>query len=189
MKSRLLKLLAPGVLLASIVGCSTAPTHLIISPQIYLPASAQLSGKEANVEVVDMRTSTHIVQILKKDEAATILSAKLRLEDTIRGVLTKQWRRQGLSISPDAKNKITATIEKAIISVDQESVSYSTQSEIIIKVTIDNNQQTLTTSFKTRAYNQGALNADIATLEAEFNQHLATLLKQIVLSKDIRNFL
>jgi len=189
MNFKFLKSLMASVLLVTLTACSTTPTHLIITPELYITASNQFFNKQASVTVEDMRTSTHIVQILEKDEAATILSAERRLEDTIQGILTKQWQQQGLLISATAKNNLTVTIEKAIISVQQESVSYSTQSEIIIKVTIDNTKQTLTTRFKNRAHSEGALKADIAVLEREFNQHLSTLLKQIITSKDIRNFL
>jgi len=184
-----LKPLMASVLLITLMACTNAPTHVIITPELYLTASNQLSNKQASVSVVDMRTSTHVVQILKEDEAATILSAEKRLEDTIQGILTKQWQQQGMLITGSAKNTLTVTIEKAIISVEQESVSYTTQSEIIIKVTIDNTKQTLTTRFKNRAHSEGALKADIAVLEREFNQHLSTLLKQILTSKDIKNFL
>ncbi len=189
MKSKLVKLLAVYLLLASVFGCSTAPTHIIVSPQVDLTPSNQLAEKQAHLSVIDMRTSTHIIQILKKGEAATILSSKSRLEDIFQDVLTTQWKKQGLSFSDGAKNKITITIDKAIISVVQESVSYDTQSEIIVKVSIDNSLKTLSSHFKTRGHKEGALKADIAALEKEFNQHLSTLLKQILNSKDIKSFL
>lgn len=189
MKFTIFKSMALISLLATIASCSTAPTHLIVSPHVHLPASNQLLGKEAQLTVVDMRTSTHIVQILEKDEAAVILSSKQRLEDIIQGTLTQEWKKQGLLLSENTKNKITLTIEKAVISVDQQSVNYTTQSEIILKVTIDNTKQTLTSNFKNRAHNEGPLNADIAALEREFNQHLSTLLKQVIKSRDIKAFL
>jgi len=189
MKLIKLKHLVIAFLFVGIVSCSTTPTHIVVSPQVSLSPSNQLSYKETQLTVIDMRTSTHIVQILEKDEAAIILSAKRRLEDTTKAILTEQWQKQGLSFSDSAQNKMTVTIEKAIISVDQESVSYTTQSEIIIKVTIDNSQQTLTSNFKTRASNEGALTADITALEREFNQHLSTLVRQILTSKDIKTFL
>lgn len=189
MNLKTFKSIALTLLLASIVGCSAVPTHLIVSPQVSLSPSNQLSGKEAQLNVVDMRTSTHIIQILEEDEAATILSSEQRLEDIIQAILAKQWQQQGLALSESANNKVTVTIEKAVISVEQESVSYSTQSEIIIKVSIDNTKQTLTSNFKNRAHSEGALNADVAVLEREFNQHLSTLMKQILTSKDIKTFL
>lgn len=175
--------------LLTITGCGTAPTHLIVTPEVHLAASNQFSGKMAQLNVIDMRTSTHIVQIIEKDEAAIILSSKQRLEDIIQETLTTQWQNQGLTFSADAEDKITLTIEKAVISVDQKSVNYTTQSEIILKVTIANDKQTLTSNFKNRAHNEGPLNADLAALEREFNLHLSTLIKQVLTSKDIKAFL
>lgn len=183
--------LAPIALLSllTITGCSTAPTHLIVAPQVHLAPSNQFSGKQAQVSVIDMRTSPHIIQILEKDEAAIILSSEQRLEDIIQTTVTQQWTNQGLNISETANNKINLTIEKAVISVEQQRVNYTTQTEIILKASIDNGKQTLTSNFKTRAHNEGPLNADIAALEMEFNQHLSTLIKQVLISKDIKAFL
>ena len=189
MKSPFLKAFAAATLFTIISGCTSAPTHLIISPQVSIAPSNKLTNKQAQLSVIDMRTSTHIIQILEQDKAATILSSKKRLEDIIQEVLSKQWQQQGLSISETGKNRITVIIDKAIISVNQESVSYDTQSEIIVKINIDNSKQTLTSRFKTRGHNEGAFNADIAVLEQEFNQHLSTVLKKIINSKDINKFL
>lgn len=184
-----LKSITSAAILFLVTACSAPPTHLIVSPQVELRPSNVYAGKQAHISVIDMRTSTHIVQILEEDEAAKILSSEQRLEDIIQAVLVKQWPQQGLEINSNTKNNLTVTIEKAIISVEQLSVTYNTQSEIIIKVTIDNTKQTLTSRFKNRAHNEGALTADIAALEREFNQHLSTLLKQILNSKDIKKFL
>lgn len=184
-----LKVIALTSLLAILTACSSAPTHLIISPEIYLQPSNQLAGKEAQLNVIDMRTSPHIIQILEEGEAAIILSSEQRIEDILQKVLKKEWQKQGLTFTESAQNKITVTVEKAVISVDQEAVSYDTQSEIIIKVSVDNGKQTLNSRFKNRAHSEGALNADIAALEREFNQHLNALIKQMILSKDIKTFL
>lgn len=189
MKFILFKSVTLLLLLASIVGCSTMPTHLIVSPQISLSPSNQLIGKEVQLRVVDMRTSPHIIQILEKNEPAIILSSEQRIENIIHDTLSTHWQLQGLTINGSTTNKMTVTVEKAVISVVQESVSYSTQSEIIIKVAIDNSKQTLTSNFKTRAHSEGALNADVAVLEREFNQHLSTLLMQMLTSNDIKTFL
>lgn len=172
-----------------LTSCSTMPTHLIVAPDIQLPPSNQYVGTEAQLTVIDMRTSTHIVQILEKGEAAIILSSEQRLEDIIQEVLTQQWQTQGLRFSENANNKITLTIEKAVISVDQQSVNYTTQSEILLKVTIDNGKQTLTNNFKKRAYSEGPLHADVSALEREFNLHLSALIKQVIIGKDIKAFI
>ncbi|MEW6995186.1 YajG family lipoprotein [Colwelliaceae bacterium MEBiC 14330] len=189
MKSKFLKVITAATLFTIIAGCTSTPTHLIVSPQVVLAPSNKLANKDAQLSVIDMRTSTHIIQILEEDEAAIILSSEKRLEDIIQELLSQNWQQQGLSIAPIGKNKITVTIDKAIISVDQGKVRYDTQSEIIVKVSIDNGKQTLTSRFKTRGHSEGALNADIAVLEKEFNKHLSAVLTQILNSKDINKFL
>ena len=88
MSLKIVKSIVLTLLLASTFGCSTAPTHLIVSPQVSLSPSNQLSGKEAKLSVIDMRTSTHIIQILEKNEAAVILSSEQRLEGIIEGTLS-----------------------------------------------------------------------------------------------------
>lgn len=183
------KALTASLLISVLSACSNTPSHLIVVPEIYLAPSNNFSNKNAEVNVIDMRTSRHIVQILREGEAATILSSEKSLEDIVQEILVTQWPTQGLEMNPLSKNKVTVNISKAIISVVQESVNYTAQSEIIIKISIDNGMQTLNNTFKTRAYSEGAFKADIAALEIEFNRHLSTVLKQVLVSKDIINFL
>ncbi|TYK67277.1 YajG family lipoprotein [Colwellia echini] len=185
----ILKSIALSLLLLSITSCSSTPSHIVLALDVDLKPSNQLTGRNAQLQVVDMRTSPHIIQILEPDEPAIILSSQQRLETVIDNVLTKEWQEQGLTLNDTSTNKMTVIIEKAVISVDQESITYNTQSEIIIKVSVDNSKQTLTSLFKKRAHSEGALNADISSLEEEFNQHLSEILKQILISKDIKVFL
>ncbi len=183
------KLLATLLLSLILPACSSAPSHLIVAPEVNLPTTVLYSNKQAKLTVMDMRTSNHIVQILKESEAATILASQERLESIIQKALTHSWQKQGLILSNIASNHIAVSIEKAVVSVNQNTMSYKTQSEIIIQVKIDNGQQTLTNTFKSTANSEGALKADIAVLERDFNQNLSTLLKQILNSKDIKAFI
>ncbi len=176
-------------LAATLSACSSAPTHLIVAPDLQVAASNLYADKSAQLKVTDMRTSNHIVQILKPGEAATILSSSERLEKIIENTLQDNWQKQGLAFSSLANNQIDISIEKAIISVEQATMSYNTQSEIILQVRINNGSQTLTNTFKSRANSEGALKADIAVLERDFNQNLNTLLQQVMQSKDIKAFL
>lgn len=176
-------------LLITLSACSSTPSHLIVAPDVTVPSHSVYNNKQAQLTVTDMRTSNHIVQILKEGEAATILSSQERLESIINKNLSNNWQKQGLSITALASTAINIDIEKAIISVEQETMKYRTQSEIIIKITIDNGQQTLTNTFKNRGNSEGALKADIAVLERDFNQNLNTLLLSILNIKDIKAFL
>lgn len=183
------KQLSTLCLAAALTACASAPTHLIVAPDVNTNAASTYQNKQASLTVMDMRTSNHIIQILKEGDAATILSSQERLESIIEHSLLKNWQKQGLEFHGLANNQIHITIEKAIISVEQATVSYKSQHEIIIKVSINNGTQTLTNTFKSRGNSEGALTADIAVLEREFNQSLSTLLLQILNSSDIKSFI
>lgn len=183
------KILLPTIAAVLITGCSSAPTHVILSPQIIQTPNNTYLNTQASLSVVDMRTSNHIVQISEEGEAATILSSQQRLEDLISNTLTDTWKKQGIQFSDISSTKINITVDKAITSVTQKTMSYSAQSELIITVKIENAQQTLTNTFKSRGNSEGALKADIAVLERDFNSSLNTLLTQVVNSKDVSDFL
>jgi len=170
-------------------GCASAPSHLIVAPEIMAPSANQHIDKQATLNVVDMRTANHIVQILRKNEAATLFSAQERLEDIINNSLSENWQKQGLAIQASAINTFNIAIEKAVISVTQETLRYQVQTEIILKLTINNSLQTLTSTFKNRGNSKGPFKADIAVLERNFNQRLANLLQQILANEKINHFL
>lgn len=170
-------------------GCASNPSHLIIAPEITSSSVNQHLGKQTTLNVIDMRTANHIVQILRKDKAATIFSAQQRLEDIINKNLSKHWQQQGLTIQPNAVNTINISIEKAMISVEQATMSYQVQTEIVLKVMINNGKQTLTSTFRNTGSSKGPFQADVAVFERNFNQRLANLLQEILANEKINNFL
>jgi uncharacterized lipoprotein len=190
MKSKKNLLLITSLIMTVVLaGCASAPSHLIIAPEIMSTSVSQHANQQASLNVVDMRTAIHIVQILREGEAATLFSAQERLEDIIKSSLSKHWQQQGLSIKATAVNSINIAIEKAVISVTQETLSYEVQTEIVLKVKINNGIQTLTSTFNNRGNSEGPFKADIAVLERNFNQRLANLLEQILANDKINNFL
>ncbi|MFT7009270.1 MAG: putative lipoprotein [Colwellia sp.] len=190
MKSKKNLLLITSLIITVILsGCTSAPSHLIIAPEIMSTSVNQHTNQQASLNVVDMRTAVHVVQILREGEAATLFSAQERLEDIIKTSLSKHWQQQGLAIQTAAVNSINIVIEKAVISVTQETLSYEVQTEIVLKVTINNGIQTLTSTFNNRGNSEGPFKADIAVLERNFNQRLANLLQQILANEKINNFL
>jgi uncharacterized lipoprotein len=177
------------LLLMLLNGCANLPSHLIISPDNVITPAIFHANKQAQLNVIDMRTANHVVQIIRKGEAATLLSTQERLEETIKKNLSKHWKKQNLDIQPNGLNAITVAIEKAVISVVQERVEYQVQTEIVLKITINNGSQTLTTTFNNRGNSDGPLQADIAVLERNFNQRLEKILEQVLANKKISNFL
>ncbi|MDX2366896.1 MAG: YajG family lipoprotein, partial [Colwellia sp.] len=147
MKSKKKSLLIASLIITFLLtGCASAPSHLIIAPEITTQSTIQHVDQQATINVVDMRTANHVVQILREGEAATIFSAQDRLEDIIKNSLSKHWQQQGLTIQVGAINSINIAIDKAIISVAQETLKYKVQTEIVLKVTINNSVQTLTST-------------------------------------------
>ena len=190
MKSKKNLLLIISLIMTFVLsGCASAPSHLIIAPEIMSTSIIQHANQQASLDVVDMRTAIHVVQILREGEAATLFSAQERLEDIIKSSLSKHWQEQGLAIQANALNSINIAIEKAVISVTQETLSYKVQTEIVLKVTINNSLQTLTSTFNNRGNSEGPFKADIAVLERNFNQRLANLLQQILANEKIKLFL
>lgn len=177
------------ILLLGVSGCANIPSHLIVAPDIMATPAIFYHNQHAQLDVIDMRTANHVVQIIRQGEAATLVSAQERLEDTIKFNLSQHWQKQGLSINTSDINTIKVDIEKAVISVNQEMLEYKVQTEIVLKVTINNGEQTLTSTFNNRGNSDGPLQADIAVLERNFNRSLASLLQQILANEKISNFL
>jgi len=186
--------------------CSHTPSHFIIEPNIVNTPSANYNNKTAQLEVTDVRTARHLVQISEEGEAAILFSAKKRIENTIESTLTTQWEKQSLLINRanssntntsdtntnkpiNNTNKIHIIIEKAITRVTQYTLNYQIKTEIIIKVRINNGLQTQTTTFKSTGNSEGALQADVAALEYDFNQSLTSVLTQVLSNKKIQSFL
>jgi uncharacterized lipoprotein len=190
MKSQKNLLLITSLIMTFVLsGCTSAPSHLIIAPEIMSTSVIQHTDQQASLNVVDMRTAIHVVQILREGEAATLFSAQERLEDIIKSSLNKYWQQQGLAIQTTAVNSINIAIEKAVISVTQGTLNYEVKTEIVLKVIINNGLQTLTSIFNNRGNSEGPFKADIAVLERNFNQRLANLLQQILANDKINRFL
>ena len=172
-----------------LIGCASAPTHLIIAPEIITPPISKQINQQASLNIIDMRTANHIVQILRENEAATIFSAQERLEDIIKNSLSKHWPQQGLVISNNSVNAINIDIENALINVKQDTFKYQVQTEIVLKVSINNGIKTLTSTFKNTGSSKGPFKADLAVLERNFNQRLSNLLQNILVNEEINQFL
>lgn len=177
------------ILMIMLNGCANIPHHIIIAPNVDTTPAVSFYNKQAQLKVNDMRTANHIVQIMREGKAATLISAQERLEYTIENNLKKHWQAQGLIFNDRAINKINILIEKAIINVEQKFTKYKVQTEIVVKVTVDNGSQTLTNTFTNRGNSNGPLQADIAVLERHFTQSLAKLLHQILNSNKINKAL
>lgn len=172
-----------------LTGCASLPSHVIVAPDMTVTSAIYHNNKQAKLEVIDMRTANHMIQILREGDAAIILSAQDRLEDIINQSLKQHWQKQGLNIQSTGNNVISIAIEKSLISVSQQTFKYKAQTEIVLKVTVNNGAKTLTSTFKNSGSSNGPLKADIAVLERNFNLRLTNLLQQILVNEKISSFL
>ena len=177
------------IVLAMLAGCSNQSEQIIVAPQ--LVATNQLSYQQmpAQLTVQDMRTKQHLVQILATDKAAILHSSANNITQVIEKNLAKQWQQQGLKITANAATQITVFIDAALVSVNQQTLKYTANNELRIRVQIAKNNQTQTTHFKTTGSSNGPLRPDIAVLERDFNQQLGTILTNILTNADVQNFL
>ena len=193
LKNNKVKTLAASSLLLLLTACATKPTHVVIAPDLSITnkvtKQSQYQNKQASITITDMRSTQHVVQILRKDEAAEVYSSQQPLDKIIEQTLTTEFKKQGLVVNVQASNTIEIIIDNALISVQQEMMKYQVNNELVIRVKVNNGSQTLSNTFKVRGTSEGPFNADIAVLERDFNQQLAKLLVQVSNNTEIQHFI
>lgn len=180
-------LLPITALLFVLSACSNGPTSVVIAPQIIPTNTYNFMNKSAQLNVIDSRSSTHVVQILKEGEAATLYSSQTSLSSVISKSLSDSLKVQNLSLKENDSNSITVFIDKALITVDQSMMKYTAKNEISLRVSVANGEQTLSKKYDTTGKSNGPLRADIAVLERDFNQQIGKVLTQILADKSIHS--
>jgi len=169
--------------------CANQPNQVIISPELVSPKAAIYQTQQANLTVTDMRAGNHIVQVLRIDEAAKLFSSRQPLDSIINTAVSKHLNAQGLELTLSEGTKIEIIIDNALISVQQEMMKYKVNSEIVLRFVIQSGDKTLTNTFRNRGNSNGALTADVAVLERDFNQQLSALLTQALSNADVQQFI
>ncbi|AWB58596.1 MULTISPECIES: YajG family lipoprotein [unclassified Colwellia] len=188
MKSTLFKFMLLGTT-ALLIACSTPIKQVIVSPELNIGSSNAYQQKQAQLGLRDLRTSPHIVQILRTGEAAILYSPQQPIIDTVEKSLSSALKANGLQIKAPAANQVEIIIDNALVSVQQSMMKYSASNQMNIRVVINNSKGTLTKTFKITGTSKGPLKADLAVLERDFNQQLAKLLTQIVQNEELQQFM
>jgi uncharacterized lipoprotein len=188
-----IKTLAATTLLLVLTACANKPTYVVIAPDLSINNSASsqsaYQNKQASLTVTDLRSAQHVVQILRKDEAAEVYSSQQPLNRIVEETLAAEFKKQGLDINAQAGNAIEIIIDNGLSSVQQEMMKYQVNNELVIRVTVNNGSQTLSNTFKVRGTSEGPLGADIAVLERDFSQQLTQLLSQVINNIEIQRFI
>lgn len=178
MRKNILSATLVGVALLT-SGCASNNRAFVIAPQLSSPAAPVIVNKLATLQVTDLRTSTHIVQIFQEDKAAKLISSQTELLNVLQASLAKSLTNNGIQMTPLAENSIEVAIKQAKINVHQSLMKYKVDNIIELLVTAKSHDKTLTKTFRTKGNNNGPLFADLAVLERDFNQQLSKLIMQV----------
>lgn len=183
---RTIQLTSSALLAASLLftsACSNTSNKMVVSPDIVSAKSSLYQNKVAYITIADMRTDSHIIEIIKKDKAAELISNANDLVSSIKAPTIQAFTRQGLVVNSSANNQLSLMINDAKLSVNQSLTKYQSTSLITLTAQLTSGEKTLTKTFKSKGTSNGVLTADLAVLERDFNQQLGKLLVQI--SKDV----
>ena len=176
-------------LLVLLSACSSNVKHLVIAPEVFTSANTSLTAKSVNISTNDLRPGQHLLQILKKDQAAEIINSQAALAQIVANTLTSAYKSSGAQVSPAGKNVLNITINNALINVNQTLLNYTASNMIVLSISIDNGEKTLTKRYRSSGKNEGPLKADIAVLERDFNQQLSKLIYNIVNDPQLIEFM
>ncbi|WP_426360450.1 YajG family lipoprotein [Pseudocolwellia sp. HL-MZ19] len=182
-----LTLLLTLSLLGMISACSTAPKHVVVSPELIGYSKGVYLDNKIQLNVTDQRSSNYIVQIQQDDEPAKLLSSQNTLTNIIKETISPVLRKQGLGIDTFSNVYLDIMIDNALINVEQSLFSYTAKNTIALRVLVKNGDTVLTKNFNMSGSSNGPLKADIAVLERDFNNQLAATLVRITNSFEIQS--
>ncbi len=176
-----------SVLLSS---CSSSQQNLIIMPDAVLLSSISnqtnnLQHKSISLNVNDLRTNKHVVQIVKKDKPAQFINSETSLQVLIESTLNDEFKKKSAQINTIAPNQLTVNITNAVINVKQSLVKYDAKLTLEVTVSLFNGDKTLTKNYRRSSHNYGPLTADLAVLSRDFNQQLGKLLNSLVTDNEL----
>jgi len=182
-----LKLLLTISLLSLITACSTAPNHVVISPELIGYSKGVYFDNKVQLNVIDQRTYNYVLHIKEGDKPAKLLSGQNSLTNIITQTISPVLRKQGLTIDNFSNVHVKIVIDSALINVQQQLLNYTAKNTIKLKASVKNGDTTLTKNFTVTGNSKGPLTADIAVLERDFNNQLASTLIKIMNNSEIQN--
>lgn len=181
------KIILTLFLINIIAACTTSPKYIVLSPELTGYSKGIYFDKKVQFNVIDQRSSSQVVQILKDNEPAHLLSSQDSLTNIINKSISPILRSQGLTIDTYANTKIDIIINTALINVQQNLINYTAKNMISLKVLVSTADKVISKDFNATGQSNGPLTADIAVLERDFNNQLASLLVKIVNNNEIQN--
>ena len=172
-----------------LISCASPITSIQLQPTLLAPdQGTQLANKEAwDIMSQDYRVEQYLIEVINGRKAATLIneskSSRLIIEDTLKN----QWQKEGLNFALNSPNQITIKIVKLLASVKQTTVSYSTDSNVIINVQLKTQDKLFNKVFKSNFRKEGPFGVDIDATAKQLNTQLSELLNQIINDPELNN--
>lgn len=182
-----LTLLLTISLLTLITACSSGPKHIVVSPELIGFSKGVYFDNKIQLNSIDQRSANHVLQIITHNQPAKLLSSQNNLTNIINQAIEPVLRKQGITVDQFSNTRLEIIIDTALINVQQDLLNYKATNTISLIAKVHQNNKTLTKTFKTKGQSKGPLTADIAVLERDFNNQLASTLVKITNDLEIQN--
>ncbi|QOL26993.1 hypothetical protein LP316_06800 [Thalassotalea sp. LPB0316] len=184
---KVFKLILPLVI--TLAGCGSTPTQVVVAPDFIQTNELPLNISQISLAVKDLRASKHLVQILKEGQAANLFNSQQPISEIIENTLADALKSRNISIDNTAQPAITVSVEKALVNVEQQTLKYKSNSDLLVNVDVQTALGKMTKSYHHKGTSEGALKADIAVLGRDFNQALTKVLNQILTDQELFNYI
>lgn len=169
-----------------LMACSTSPSSVELQPELSLKDGDLLQDSLIwRVGSQDKRIAQYLIEITKGDNAARLINESRNSRVIIENVLRQQWIKQGLTIQADGANIIDIQLIKLLAKVEQNSLSYKIDSNIIIIVKLHAGNKKFSKTFNSRFGKEGVFTADVEKVTEQLNDQLSQLLNEIVQDSEL----
>lgn len=166
-----------------LTACSSSPKTFIVMPDevsLTSDVNSVLKNKSIALNVNDLRSNKHIVQIIKKNKAIEFINSDSQLSLLIQSTLTDEYQKKSAHITQNATNQLTVNISSAVVNVNQSPLKYEAKTTTVFNVTLYNGEKTLTKKYSHSTKSNGPLTAELAVLSRDFNQQLGKIINNLV---------
>lgn len=171
-----------------LMACSASPSSVQMQPEVSVKQTEQLQGDLTwRIGSQDQRIAHYLIEIVNGDNAARLINESRNSRAITEQVLQNQWIKQGLVIQADSPNIIDIQLIKLLAEVEQNSLSYKLDSNIIITVKLYADNKIFSKTFKSRFAKEGAFTADVKKVSEQLNDQLSQLLNEILQDSELND--
>ncbi|MCG6199945.1 YajG family lipoprotein [Psychromonas antarctica] len=170
-----------------LVACSTPPTSVQLQPEISFKQTGEIqqSALMWKISSQDQRIAHYLIEVTRGDNAASLINESQSSRLTIENLLHEQWAEQGIALQATSKNTINIQLIKLLAKVEQNSLTYKTDANIVIEVKLTAENKIFNKTFKSHYGQEGVFRVSEQTVTKQLNDQLSQLLNEIVQDSEL----